>query len=501
MHFCTFTAFPPSTCYKKSTASLSLSARGALEDSNHCLDFDSVEEVPNIRRRSMVFTWGLAGSAILVGGATRESSAAALIGRSKKASDPSSLYVVPPVRNMTDALIKNPVDAEPYSLSSELCLLKILPVKNPVFRSLQSRIEMLSKLQTKSESLIKPEDWKEAEKVIDDAITELDNKRGLLEPVFNPEDSTMMGINKSERSEQLIENLRNRFVDLLLSISKRQAAETVINQRSALLALSDVGELLVTSFPYTIPSSGKFSYLPRLMGRARVTFTFRRGAKSLGNVTIIADGYTAPITAGNFVDLCVRNFYTGLPIKSSQGQKRLVWASAFELANIPILGSFQEGFYDPLTAQPRRIPLETIRLDKKTGVPELSYAPDLNFYEQSFATDLQPSDDNIMPLLSFQIPGLIAMNHPDRNPNGASSEFFGVQKSKLEESNVADLLDGKYAPFGYIVDGFDLFQTLKPSDVIDATFVDDWGKLNLSKLRESSFSEVVKGPDEEEESK
>ena len=58
------------------------------------------------------------------------------------------------------------------------------------------------------------------------------------------------------------------------------------------------------------------------------------------------------------------------------------------------------------------------------------------------------------------------------------------------------LLDGEYAPFGYIVDGYDLFLSLLPGDVIESTHVDELGQLNLVKLRQSSFSEVVQGSEQ-----
>ena len=130
--------------------------------------------------------------------------------------------------------------------------------------------------------------------------------------------------------------------------------------------------------------------------------------KFLGNVTIVADGYAAPITAGNFVNLSSRQFYTGLSVKAMRKRLGVVptWndnvvlnyltelrdnlvdsdsgvrcmffrsnqvpitGSPYEKerltvdATLPILGSFQEGFYDPLTAKPRRIPLEVVTLDE-----------------------------------------------------------------------------------------------------------------------------------------
>ena len=52
-------------------------------------------------------------------------------------------------------------------------------------------------------------------------------------------------------------------------------------------------------------------------------------------------------------------------------------------------------------------------------------------------------------------------------------------------------LDGQYAPFGYIAQGWELFDQLQPNDVITDTVVDEWGILNLVKIRESRFADIV----------
>ena len=259
--------------------------------------------------------------------------------------------------------------------------------------------------------------------------------------------------------------------------------------------LGFLGELLVKEYPYKVPYKGKYSFLPRLLGRAKVTFRFKRAGNILGDVQIVADGYTAPITAGNFVDLCLRNFYTGLPIKETT--KKV--GSSYQV-NIPsrnILGSFGEGFYSPLTGQLRQIPLEIIRIE---GTQKLSYSYSRRFAESS---DFEETKAKFLPamaskpLLTFEIPGLIALNHPGGDPNGGSSEFFGLQSSSLKDNSIKrSLLDGQYAPFGYIIGGLDVFDSLRPGDVIDSTSVDEFGELNLVTIRSSTFKEVAQGTEE-----
>ncbi len=52
----------------------------------------------------------------------------------------------------------------------------------------------------------------------------------------------------------------------------------------------------------------------------------------------------------------------------------------------------------------------------------------------------------IHPFFMFNIPGLVAMNHPDHNPNGASSEFFILPFKDIGATRVKDLMVSN-APF------------------------------------------------------
>lgn len=451
---------------------------------------ESIEELeeflsPDRRRRDLILgaTWTVPSSGFLFMFPSEAQAVWSFPGFGGSAGS-QSLYVVTPERNLTDSLLR--VEASKrYASTAELCLLKLLPVKNSFFREIEDRLEALYAIQ-------EARDWKEASKQVDSLISDIDRRRGSLEPVFNPDDSAIKQIEKGEYGELLIDSFRSQLVELQAASRAANETRIEISIKQALLALSYVGELLVSSFPFEVPNEGKFSYLPRLLGRAKVTFTMRRKNSILGNMTVIADGFAAPITAGNFVDLSLRQFYTGLPVKFQK--KRLGGSTDFDVANVPIIGSYNEGFYEPLTAQLRRLPLELIRVEKSSGVPNLAYSQGSFEVSLEGQATLEPTV-NSEPLLSFDIPGLVAMNHPDKNPNGASSEFFGLIEDSVAEGK-RHLLDGDFAPFGYIIDGFDLFQSLKPDDVIDSTVVDELGQLNLVKLRQSSFSEVVQGSEE-----
>jgi len=463
-------------------------------DAESDVDFESRSSI-----RRALLSWGILSSATIAAEPALAARRSVFLTRSK---DTTAAVKDEPIK----------VLAESSEISSEVCLLRLLPVKNPVFRALGDNIERVSAVRKAQNN----ETWTKANNAANYALELLDSKRAQLEPVFNYEDSAEVQILKGERGEQLIEAFRDTIEALVNATKARDETATFDEQRRALFALSEVGELMVKEYPYLIPKEDKFSYLPRLQGRAKVTFTFKRGRGILGNVTIEADGFAAPITAGNFVDLANRGFYTGLPIKSFK-KKMGAAPSVLGFADggflgldpesleaeknavtvsLPVLGSFQEGFYDPLTAKPRRIPLEILRLDKKSGKPELSYSR--NFFSlPSLEASIDAPKDN-KPVLNFDIPGMMAFNHPDKNVNGGSAEFFSLQKDSAAAEN-SDLLNGQYAPFGFIIEGYDLYQSLKPGDVIDATYVSEWGILNLVKIRGTSFSDVMQSGSDETE--
>jgi hypothetical protein len=75
-------------------------------------------------------------------------------------------------------------------------------------------------------------------------------------------------------------------------------------------------EAMVAKFPYEVPE--EFAKRPLLKGRA--TLEMKITVKDNPNVKdavlqIVLDGYNAPVTAGNFLDLVERKFYDGMEIQ------------------------------------------------------------------------------------------------------------------------------------------------------------------------------------------
>jgi len=77
-----------------------------------------------------------------------------------------------------------------------------------------------------------------------------------------------------------------------------------------------IEEDMVDGFPYEVPE--EYRNMPLLKGRASVDMKVK--IKDNPNIEdcvfrIVLDGYNAPVTAGNFVDLVERHFYDGMEIQ------------------------------------------------------------------------------------------------------------------------------------------------------------------------------------------
>ncbi len=73
---------------------------------------------------------------------------------------------------------------------------------------------------------------------------------------------------------------------------------------------------MVAKFPYEVPE--EFANKPLLKGRATVEMKVKvKDNPNIENALLemVVDGYNAPVTAGNFLDLVERHFYDGMEIQ------------------------------------------------------------------------------------------------------------------------------------------------------------------------------------------
>ncbi|MDZ8110432.1 MAG: peptidylprolyl isomerase [Nostoc sp. DedQUE12a] len=191
-----------------------------------------------------------------------------------------------------------------------------------------------------------------------------------------------------------------------------------------------------------------FANLPRLEGKATVVLTVKGSP-----ITIEVDGTNAPITAGNFVDLVQRGVYNGLAFHRvergtpEQPQPFVVQGGDPQSKdpNFPVDQLGTGSYIDPKTGNARYIPLEIKQKGSNTPI-----------YNQTF-------DATAQPVLLPHKQGAVAMAR-SQQPDSASSQFYFA---------LADVgfLDGKYAVFGNVTQGFDVVNKIQQGDRIDSAKV------------------------------
>lgn len=302
-----------------------------------------------------------------------------------------------------------------------------LPIDNKPVRELQASLEDISS-QLRSNRR-----WSAISSDISRASLILsDRQPQLLESV--PQEL-------KPQAEALIKDLQAGIPDLRAAL-EAQDKEEISKERSKLL--DKVGQLentMVQKFPFEIPT--QYSNLPQLKGRATVEMTTNKG-----NLTIILDGYSAPVTAGNFVDLVQRGFYNGLPF--IRGEE-----SYFLQTGDP--AGPDQGFIDPANGKYRAVPLELLIKGDEAPMYGITLEEAGRYLDR--------------PVLPFSAYGAVAMARPEFEANGGSSQFFFfLFEPELTPAGL-NVLDGRYAIFGYVTEGKEVLDKLKQGDTIESAKV------------------------------
>jgi peptidyl-prolyl cis-trans isomerase B (cyclophilin B) len=181
--------------------------------------------------------------------------------------------------------------------------------------------------------------------------------------------------------------------------------------------------------------------LPRLEGQATVVMTVKGSP-----ITIEVDGTNAPITAGNFVDLVQRGVYDGLVFhRVVRDPQPFVAQGGDPQSKDPKVAANRLGggsFIDPKTQNARYIPLEI----KVKG-------SDTPLYNKTFDASAQSV---VLPHKQ----GAIAMAR-SQQPDSASSQFYFALAD-------LDFLNGNYAVFGKVTEGFEVVNKIQQGDRIDS---------------------------------
>jgi peptidyl-prolyl cis-trans isomerase B (cyclophilin B) len=225
------------------------------------------------------------------------------------------------------------------------------------------------------------------------------------------------------------------------STASSSSAQTMSPASTIAQTTKAVSENIIDS---TVPS--EFKGRPRLEGKATVVMIVK-GAP----ITIEVDGTNAPLTAGNFVDLVQNKVYDGLVFHRVIREPQPFVAQGGDPQgknpNFPANQLGTGGYIDPKTGNQRYIPLEI----KPKGESSIVYSKTLESAQITKPPELQHKQ------------GAIAMAR-SQSPDSASAQFYFA---------LADLgfLDGNYAVFGRVTQGFDVVNKIQQGDRIESAKV------------------------------
>ena len=310
-----------------------------------------------------------------------------------------------------------------------------LPVDNQAIQTVQKYLEEMPPQLEDPAAKMQKKQWSEIENQLSKAVQTFKRQESdFLATVLVPYQSQA-----SDRIDQINSDLTG-----LKALADEQNKEQFAALRAQTWNTLDLlATAMVRDFPLTIPED--YQGLPQLKGRAVVALN-----TSKGPISMMVDGYSAPITAGNFLDLVQRGFY------NNQTFTRTDEAYVVQTGNPD---GPDAGFVDPDTGDYRSIPLEIL----VKGDSEPIYG----FTLEELGLSLSE------PVLPFSAYGTVAMGHPPGGPNNGSSQFFfHLFEPDLTPAGL-NLLDGRYAVFGYVVSGQKVLDQLQQGDQLKSIEVVD----------------------------
>jgi len=230
-----------------------------------------------------------------------------------------------------------------------------------------------------------------------------------------------------DKAKASYDNVIEKVQDLMSVLKDKDAGKVFELQDAAAQSFSDLRalQLPVKKLPYNIPE--EFQSLPILAGRAKVEvivdskdgFSEESGKKHKTETFLLeVDGYHAPITAGNFIDLVQQKYYDDC--KTDNVQELIV--------------QFGKAAKKPSS---RTIPLE------------IFYRSDT---EPTYSTT---SDDDMRATEAFALPfqgyGALGMGRGVEDTDSASSEVFVLKWRQALMPPGRNTLDGFYSSFGYVI--------------------------------------------------
>lgn len=338
---------------------------------------------------------------------------------------------------VTQISVSLPANAVLYSpdtkvpRTGELALRRAIPA-NPNMKAIQESLEDISYLlripQRKPYGSMEG-DVKKSMKIA------MDNKEAILASI--PEEHKEEG---AKLYTSLLEE-KGGLQTLLKYIKENNPDKLSIALASSLDTVAELELLQAPGLSFLLPQ--QYIEYPRLTGRGVVEFTVEKGdgstffptgggePKSVATIQVVIDGYSAPLTAGNFAKLVLDGVYDGVTLKC---------------ASQAIIADNETG------KNGYTVPLEVLPAGQ---------------FEPLYRTPLSIQDGEL-PVLPMSVYGAVAMAHSvDSDEYNSPTQFFFYLYDKRNSGLGGISFDeGQFSVFGYTTDGRDVLSQIKAGDKI-----------------------------------
>lgn len=229
---------------------------------------------------------------------------------------------------------------------------------------------------------------------------------------------------------------------LLNSIKEKDPDKVSVGLAASLDTVAELELLQAPGLSFLLPE--QYQQYPRLNGRGIVEFTIERGDGSAFSpesggeprktaiIQVVLDGYSAPLTAGNFAKLVADGAYDGITLSS---------------VNQAVISEN--------------------RVEKSSGytVP-LEIMPSGQF-EPLYKTTLSVQDGEL-PVLPLSVYGAVAMAHNETSEEYSSSYQFFFYLYDKRNAGLGGLSfdEGQFSVFGYTTIGREILSEIRTGDVV-----------------------------------
>jgi peptidylprolyl isomerase len=214
-------------------------------------------------------------------------------------------------------------------------------------------------------------------------------------------------------------------------------------QKNAIDCITLIEEQMVPP-NYKVPVPSEYKDLPQLQGRSTVEMTIVRpnkgetfdvyGSKfNEAKMTMIIDGYSSPLTAGNFIELVQKGFYNKMEIQRADGFVVQTGdpegdAVGYVGKGSPAVGNGPKG--------ERLIPLEIFVKGDKAPI-----------YETGIEDEGRGGEATVLPFSSY---GAMGWAREEYDNNSGSSQFFWLLFDSDLTPAGKNVLDGRYPWYAHL---------------------------------------------------